>query len=467
MIAALESIAQQWFPLAALGTLQTSVFLAGVLFVLRMFRRAPASLLRLVALVGVAKLLVPPVLRFASPPETLRAPFESAVVRFSGAAPTTDAATSQSAPWWPLALFLVWATIALLLLAFSVVRTWRLKRALDGARRINVRAYLRDDEMRGDVAFYESQREGSPLVIGLWRHRVLLPSSWTSWSPECVRAVLLHELAHVRRGDHWVQVAQTLALAAHFFNPLAWLLHRRLAHYTELACDDATIARGRLDPADYARSLLRVAEDITRAPMLVPARMVVPDPGGSLHQRFRYVLQPRARRGRGFTLRAALLLAALVAAIVPMSGNLDAVQSAPPVIADTVRLFRSKAIVEQEPHAPARSEDAFAPARPLEGYAVLGKYLRCPCTVDDHSVCPRGRIVYGERVRKRGLVVAVSVDARGRVTQVEVLKNARAGSRWDAERAVDAAWEADWEPARRDGKRVASRLEIAFHGGQF
>ena len=75
--------------------------------------------------------------------------------------------------------------------------------------------------------------------------------------------------------------------------------------------------------------------------------------------------------------------------------------------------------------------------------------------------------MYGERVRRRGLVIAVHVDADGRVTRATVLHNAKAGLRWDAENAIDAAREVAWEPARRGGRAVASQLEIAFHAGQF
>jgi len=214
MTIGLQEVAQQWLRLATLGTLQSSLFLLGIWGLLHACRRGPASLLRLLALVGVAKLLVPPVLRFTAPPSLARTPFENAVVH------------------------------------------------------------------------------------GLWRHCVLLPAAWRTWTPECVRTVLLHEMAHVRRGDHWVQVAQTVALAVHWFNPLAWVLHRKLAHYTELACDDATIACGRLAPAVYARHLLRVAEDLARAPMLVPARFAVPDPGGSLSS------TPRTKHVRARTRRS-------------------------------------------------------------------------------------------------------------------------------------------------------------------
>ena len=460
MISALHDVAAQWLQLATLGTLQSSLFLGFVFLLLHLCRRRPAGFLRLLVLVGVAKLLVPPVLRFASAPQPVRAPLEDVVVRF-----TPGAVVETGSSPWPLALFLVWACSVVFLLGLSVARTWRLQRRLARAQRIDVRGYLHAHEMRRDVQFFEKDTDGSPMVIGLWRHRVLLPSSWRTWTPDCVRSVLLHEMAHVRRGDHWVQAAQTLALALHFFNPLAWWLHRRLAQYTELACDDATIARAHLDPADYARHLLRVAEDIARTPMLVPARMAIPDPGGSLRQRFRYVLGS-VNGPRRLGLRAGAVLVVVGAAIVPLSAHLEVVQSAPPSLTETVRAFRSKAVVGRE-ERPDEATASFVFARPLQGFAVLGKYLQCPCTVDDHSVCPRGRIVYGESVRRRGIVVAVLVDDHGRVVSANVIRDPRSGPGWNADNVLDAVWDSAWAPGRRADEPVASRLEIAFHGGQF
>lgn len=458
----LYEVSQRWLEIVTLASVQSSLFIAAIFGVLYVCRRSPASLLRVVAILGVCKMLVPPVARFATPAQPMLQPLGNAVVSFTPAPSTPDAGT----PWWPQLLFALWALGATALLATSLVRTWRLHRRADGASRIDVSRFLRAHEARADTEFFEMQSDGSPMVIGIRRHRVLLPRSWRRWSPDCVRSVLLHELAHVRRGDHWVQLAQLLALALHWFNPLAWILHRRVSHYSELACDAATIARGRLDPGAYARHLLRVAEDLGRAPQLLPARMVVPDAGRSLHERFRHVLSAPSH-GRLFRVRSALLVVLLALAILPLSSNMDTVQSAAPAIAEqTTTPFRSKAKVLS---ATSARDDAngFVRARPVRGYAVLGRYLRCPCSVVDHSVCPRGRIVYGEDVPRRGIVVEVDVDAKGHVTAAHVVRDAGRHPDWNGARALDGVLDAAWLPARLHGEPVASRLEIAFHGGQF
>jgi beta-lactamase regulating signal transducer with metallopeptidase domain len=54
---------------------------------------------------------------------------------------------------------------------------------------------------------------------------------------ECSALILAHELAHLRRRDHWVRALELLLCAVYWWNPLAWLIRTRIHHYEELCCD--------------------------------------------------------------------------------------------------------------------------------------------------------------------------------------------------------------------------------------
>ena len=69
---------------------------------------------------------------------------------------------------------------------------------------------------------------------------------------EHLRAVLAHELAHVRRYDHLVNLCQMLVEALLFFNPAVWWLSRQIRIEREACCDAAAIAASG-GPHDYAR----------------------------------------------------------------------------------------------------------------------------------------------------------------------------------------------------------------------
>jgi hypothetical protein len=95
----------------------------------------------------------------------------------------------------------------------------------------------------------------SPVVTGLFTPSVLLPLRSRDWDAERRRSVLLHELAHVQRGDCRVQALAQAACAMYWFNPLMWMTFARLRVERERACDDRVLLSG-LTPSTYATHLL-------------------------------------------------------------------------------------------------------------------------------------------------------------------------------------------------------------------
>jgi TonB family protein len=167
---------------------------------------------------------------------------------------------------------------------------------------------------------------------GAWRPRIVVPAAATGWDDERIRAVLAHELAHVQRFDWPVQLAAEALCAALWFNPLAWLVARRLREEGERACDDVVLGTGLVD-RDYATHLFDIAR-ATRGPVL-RAAMPMARPS-SLEGRIAAMLNPTLDRrvpSRMFRVAAAvlLLLAASAAAV-----RLTAQQAGPAALQGTV-----------------------------------------------------------------------------------------------------------------------------------
>lgn len=97
-----------------------------------------------------------------------------------------------------------------------------------------------------------------PVTWRLRRPVILLPAAASGWSQSRLRAVLLHELAHIRRRDWAVQGIAQLACALYWFLPLAWLALRRLRSLHEQACDAEVVASGERASV-YAGHLLEIA----------------------------------------------------------------------------------------------------------------------------------------------------------------------------------------------------------------
>lgn len=99
-----------------------------------------------------------------------------------------------------------------------------------------------------------------PTVVGVLRPMILLPLSAASGlTTEQIEVLLAHELAHIRRYDHLVNVFQRLIEAVLFFHPAVWFISRRIRTEREHCCDDMVLAVGGGRLA-YAESLVRMAE---------------------------------------------------------------------------------------------------------------------------------------------------------------------------------------------------------------
>jgi beta-lactamase regulating signal transducer with metallopeptidase domain len=99
-----------------------------------------------------------------------------------------------------------------------------------------------------------------PAALGYFRPIVVFPR-WAFAeipAPE-LNAILLHELAHLRRYDDWTNLAQKFVKAVLFFHPAVWLIEPRLTLEREMACDEAVLAAN-FSPRDYAESLVNLAE---------------------------------------------------------------------------------------------------------------------------------------------------------------------------------------------------------------
>jgi beta-lactamase regulating signal transducer with metallopeptidase domain len=102
---------------------------------------------------------------------------------------------------------------------------------------------------------------GSPLATGLSHAMILLPPTAAAWTADRRAAVLLHELAHIKRQDCRVQLVAHAACALYWFNPLVWMAAKALRSERERACDDEVLRLG-AQASSYAAHLLDIARDL-------------------------------------------------------------------------------------------------------------------------------------------------------------------------------------------------------------
>ncbi len=115
-------------------------------------------------------------------------------------------------------------------------------------------------QLKKKVAFLASYKVLTPLAIGIFRPAILLPAQLLSGlSQQQVEAILLHELAHIKRNDYLVNVLQTLIDILFFYHPAIWWMSATIRNERENCCDDMVIAITG-ETGNYARTLILLKE---------------------------------------------------------------------------------------------------------------------------------------------------------------------------------------------------------------
>jgi beta-lactamase regulating signal transducer with metallopeptidase domain/protocatechuate 3,4-dioxygenase beta subunit len=222
-------------------------------------------------------LLVPNPVMAEKPSSTPPSPIPQALI----ARKTAKAPESQ--PSWPTALASCWAAGVLLMVL-------RAGRVLCGESRIaRVAQPVQDEQLLTlldglrdrlrvvrCVALATVNTACSPAVVGIVSPVILIPTALlTGSSPDHLRAILAHELAHIRRWDVLVNLLQLLAESLLFHNPFVWFLSAQIRHERE-ACCDALAARCCGGGTAYARVLV----DVGQAVLASRASVSFARPGG-------------------------------------------------------------------------------------------------------------------------------------------------------------------------------------------
>jgi beta-lactamase regulating signal transducer with metallopeptidase domain len=110
------------------------------------------------------------------------------------------------------------------------------------------------------VSLCVSDRVRVPSAIGFFAPAIVIPR-WLlrEVTPEELKQILLHEFEHLRRRDHWTNLAQKIVKALFFFHPAVWWIEKQLSLQREMACDEAVVAKT-AKPRAYAECLARMAE---------------------------------------------------------------------------------------------------------------------------------------------------------------------------------------------------------------
>jgi TonB family protein len=193
--------------------------------------------------------------------------------------------TANFAAWVWLAGFFV----ALGPLLFGAIKTFQTARKSRPIQNSELRDFA--NALAGQTPVLIAKDLRIPLVCGFMLPRILLPRAAEEWTCSRLEAVLLHELAHVRRRDLLVQIFAHLVSALWWFQPLVWILRRQLRSESEFACDAEALGNG-YRASRYAEELLAVARSASQHCQISTAAIGMAS-SKDLEQRLKMILQPQ------------------------------------------------------------------------------------------------------------------------------------------------------------------------------
>ena len=268
---------------------------------------------RLQSWVPATQKIAPPVVSFAE--EYVAQPFPATLSFVPAASRGTD---------WIFSILLgLWAC-GFLTIALIRFRSWlRIRAAVHAGTATNIHTAV---EVRVTAGLLE------PGVVGLLRPILLLPEGIAErLTPSELKAVLAHELCHVRRRDNLFAAIHMVVETVFWFHPLVWWIGVRLVEERERACDEEVLQQG--NAADvYADAILNVCKLYVESPLTCIAGVS----GASIRRRIEVIMSNRRIPGLNYAKKLLLASAGVVALVGPVVvGLVTGVGNAPAIHAQS------------------------------------------------------------------------------------------------------------------------------------
>ncbi len=290
-----------------------------------------------------SKLSVPPapvesvasVPRAPAPPnsETIAFPLSGALDPSSAAAPTaptarlTPAGNAPPASLTPCSLaLLAWSVVVVVMAVLLIQRALFVRSLVAQSQEAPpevaelLQRCRRRVGVRTDVTVRLSPLSASPSVCGLWRPVILIPAEMLAQlQSHELRSVLCHELAHVQRGDLWLNLVQALLQVVYFYHPLLWWANAQIRRVREQAVDETVLAALGEDAEDYPRTLLSISRLAFGQPTLSLRLLGVAESKRALTERIRHIVSRPFPQTAKLGWIGAVLVVVIAVTLLPMA----------------------------------------------------------------------------------------------------------------------------------------------------
>lgn len=164
-----------------------------------------------------------------------------------------------------------------------------------------------------------------PMLWAVWgRPKILFPARlYRELSPETRRPLLLHELSHLRRRDHWVRMLEAAVTILYWWHPVVWWARREIRPLEEACCDSWVVSEMPDSRDTYAEALVEAIRFRSGPrPFLPPATSGV---GSfvSVKRRVTMIMQGEHRRGLSRAGRLIVVAATVCLPLLPVLAQRD------------------------------------------------------------------------------------------------------------------------------------------------
>jgi len=220
------------------------------------------------------------------------------------------------------------------------------------------------------VGLRHSQAIAGPCVCGLVRPIILIPQSLSSKvSEQRFKAILLHELAHIKRGDLWVSCIQTIVQIVYVYHPLLWVANAMIRKVREQAADEMVLVALGEEADDYPKTLLDVSRLTFGSPALSLRFIGVAESKKALHRRIKHMLTRPVPKSTRIGALGTIAIIVVAAVLLPMAraekSNKDA--SATPQVISTEATEKAPPASESDTIVDPKTGLKFTVAKKISG----------------------------------------------------------------------------------------------------
>ena len=229
---------------------------------------------------------------------------------------------------WQGLIFSGWLVGMFVLLALLVKRICFVRRLITQSTPANERLIEMLDECRCRIGIRQNIEMGltgnthSPAVCGLFKPIILIPADLLEkLSKEKVKAVLIHELAHIKRADIWVNLLQAMLQIVYFYNPLLWIANAMIRRTRELAVDEMVLVTLKSETRHYSNTLIDIAEMAFWRPNFSLCLIGVVESKKALERRIKHMLNRPVPKSSKLGILGLSMIMCFGVVILPMASN--------------------------------------------------------------------------------------------------------------------------------------------------